>query len=122
MIIDFHIILIVLIFILLDIISGVSQAVKNHTLSSTVMRDGIYHKLGYILILTLAATCEFATSHIDLGFDAPIILPCAIMISTTEILSIIENIERLNPELANTGIFQLLSQNKMRRKDDIDDE
>ena len=40
--------IIVALFIAIDIVSGITQAVKNKTLSSRVAREGIYHKMGYI--------------------------------------------------------------------------
>lgn len=108
-------------FILLDILSGVTQAVKNKTLSSQVMREGIYHKLGYVLVIALAMLCEWSMQYLELGFTAPITIPCVVMICLTEIISIIENVEKITPELAKTGIFELLSQNKKRRFDDDDE-
>lgn len=118
MILDYQVIVITLAFILLDIISGIGQAVKNKTLSSTIMRQGIYHKLGYALIMALAALMEYSTIYLDLGFEPPLFMPTCVMICLTEILSIVENIEHLNPQLKDSGIFSLLSQNKKRRIDD----
>ena len=117
-VIDYHVFLIVFLFILLDILSGVTQAVKNKTLSSVVMREGIYHKMGYVIILALATLAEYSVSYMDLGFTTPLIMPCSVMICLTEFVSIGENIERINPDLAGTGIFKLLSSTKNRRKDD----
>ena len=118
MIFDIYSFVVVFLFILLDILTGVTQAVKNKTLSSNVMREGIYHKLGYVFVLLTATLCEYGMSYLDLGFTAPIIVPCMIMISLTELVSIVENISRITPELANTGIFDLLSSNRNRRADD----
>lgn len=118
MVVDYHIFLIVFLFILLDILTGVTQAVKNKTLSSVVMREGIYHKAGYILILALALLAEYSVNYMDLGFTTPLVVPCSVMICLTEFVSISENIERITPELAGSGIFKLLSTTKKRRSDD----
>lgn len=118
MVVDYHIFLIVFLFILLDILTGVTQAVKNKTLSSAVMREGIYHKAGYVLILALALLAEYSVNYMDLGFTTPLVVPCSVMICLTEFVSISENIERITPELAGSGIFKLLSTTKKRRKDD----
>lgn len=120
MVIDYHVYLVVFLFILLDVLSGVTQAVKNKTLSSETMRQGIYHKLGYVLIIALASLCEYGVLYLDLGFETPLVIPCSVMICLTESLSIVENIERINPELSDTSIFSLLSSNKNRRKNDED--
>lgn len=118
MLVDYHIFIIVFLFILLDILTGVTQAVKNKTLSSIVMRNGIYHKMGYVLVLALAVLAEYSVNYMDLGFNTPLIVPCAVMICLTEFVSISENIERITPELADSGIFKLLSSTKKRRSDD----
>lgn len=118
MVVDCNVFLITFLFILLDILSGVTQAVKNKTLSSVIMREGIYHKLSYVIAIALSALIEYGVLHMDLGFTTPLLMPVCVMICLTEIVSIVENVERLNPELANTGIFALLSQNKKRRNDD----
>lgn len=118
MVVDYHIFLIVFLFILLDILTGVTQAVKNKTLSSVVMREGIYHKAGYVLILALAILAEYSVNYMDLGFTTPLVVPCAVMICLAEFVSISENIERITPELAGSGIFKLLSTTKKRRNDD----
>ena len=122
MYLDYHQLTIVALFIIMDIASGIAQAVANHTLSSEKMRRGIYHKLGYIMVIALAILCEYATMHLDLGFTAPLITPCVVMISLTEIVSIIENIQNLNPEIGDIGVFQLFANNKKRRKDDNDEQ
>ena len=118
MIVDYHIFLIVFLFILLDILTGVTQAVKNKTLSSVIMREGIYHKAGYVLILALALLAEYSVNYMDLGFTTPLVVPCSVMICLTEFVSISENIERITPELAGSGIFKLLSTTKKRRNYD----
>ena len=56
---DYHIFIVVAMFILLDMISGVMQAIKNKNVSSTVMRDGLIHKLTFVMAVALAYTCEY---------------------------------------------------------------
>lgn len=118
--IDYHTLLIPALFVLMDILTGVLQATKNKTLSSTVMRQGIYHKLGYCLTIALAALCEWGVIFLDLGFTTPLVTPACVMISLTEIISIIENISRINPEIATIGVFDLLGENRNRRANDKD--
>ena len=112
MIVNYHVLGITALFILLDILSGVTQAVKNKTLSSKIMRQGIYHKLGYMLIMALAALAEYSVLYMDLGFQTPLLVPSCVLICLTETVSIVENIELINPELKGTGIFYWLKQNK----------
>ena len=116
--IDYHTLLIPALFIFMDMLTGTLQAMKNKTLSSTKMREGIYHKLGYCLSVALAGLCEWGVIFLDLGYTAPLVTPICIMISLTEIISIIENISRINPEIANIGVFDLLGENRNRRTAD----
>ena len=112
MIINYYAFAITFGFVLLDILSGITQALKNKILSSETMRNGIYHKLSYVLVLALASLAEYSVNYMDLGFSTPLITPCAVMICLTETISIVENIEKINPELTGTGIFKLISSRK----------
>ena len=121
MIYDAHVFVIVGIAILLDIATGLAQAFYNRVLSSEKMRSGIYHKLSYIFAVSLALFIEYATAHIDIGYTIPIFTPTCAYIVLTELVSIIENIKKLNPELETSGIFNLLSSNQNRRSTDKKD-
>lgn len=117
---DYHIFAIVAAFIVLDVISGFSQACVNHTVDSSVMRRGLWHKAAYILAIALAIVCEYSTGYLDLGFTMPIIAPTCGFISATEIVSIIENLGKLNPEIGNSKLLDFFSLNKNRRENDND--
>ena len=93
--------IVVAIFIAIDIISGLIKAFYNKSFSSNIMRQGIYHKITYILIIIVAITCEYASNNIDLGFDLPLIKPTCAYITVCEFMSILENISAINPELSN---------------------
>ena len=116
--VDYHIYLVTALFILMDVVTGTTQAAKNKTLSSQKMREGIYHKLGYVIIVVTAALLEYAVTYLELGFNTPLIIPTCAMIVLTESISILENAERINPELTEAPLFSLLSNNKKRRSDD----
>lgn len=116
--IDYHTLLIPALFIFMDILTGVVQAIKNKTLSSTIMREGLYHKLGYVLTVALGGLCEWGIIFLDLGFTTPLVMPICVLICLTETLSIIENISRINPDLATIGIFDFFSKNRTHRADD----
>lgn len=116
--VDYHMFAIVAGFIILDIISGFSQACVNKTVSSTVMRQGLWHKLAYVLVIVLALLCEYSTYYLELGFEVPITIPVCAFICATELVSIIENIGQINPDIANSKLLDYFSQNKQRRSDD----
>lgn len=105
--IDYHLLVIVSIFIILDIISGIAQAVKNKNISSKIMRAGLWHKFSYVLIISLAYLCEYSTIYLDLGLDIPIANTVISFIVITELTSVIENVKRLNEDIAKSKIFDL---------------
>lgn len=99
--------IIVLLFIVLDIITGVTQAIQNKDVSSSKLRQGAFHKFSYILILTLAYLIEYSMGFVDLGFNIPIVNGVCIYLILTEIVSIMENIIKMNPGLENSKIWDL---------------
>lgn len=104
---DWHIAAFAMVFISLDLLTGLAQAVANKTVSSTKMRDGLWHKCGFVLTMLLAALIEWAMQYIDLGFTLPLFVPVCMFIMLTEIVSIFENICELSPELADSKLARL---------------
>lgn len=106
---DWHIAAIVAAFVVMDLATGVMQAVANKTLDSTKMRAGLWHKCGFIMTVILAALVEWAMQFVDLGFTLPLFVPVCVFITLTEIVSIFENVCMLSPELANSKLAQLFN-------------
>ena len=104
---DWHITAFTLGFIAMDLLTGFAQAVANKTLNSTKMRNGLWHKSGFMLTMLLAALIEWSMQYIDLGFTLPLFVPVCMFIMLTEIVSIFENICELSPELAGSKLAQL---------------
>lgn len=101
---NWHITAFALGFIALDLLTGFTQAVANKTVNSTKMRDGLWHKCGFVLTMLLAAMIEWTMRYIDLGFTLPLFVPVCVFIILTEIVSIFENICKLSPELAGSKL------------------
>lgn len=112
MTISIQIIIIVFIFIVLDFISGIIKAVKEQNLDSTKMREGLFHKLGFILAIILAIAIEYAMLHMELGFTIPVADGVCIFIVLTEIVSILENICGINPKLNNNAFLKIFGREK----------
>lgn len=106
---DWHIAAIVAAFVVMDLATGVMQAVANKTLDSTKMRAGLWHKCGFIMVVVLAALVEWAMQFVDIGFTLPLLVPVCVFIILTEIVSIFENVCKLSPELANSKLAQLFN-------------
>lgn len=94
----------------LDVLFGFVQAVKNGSVDSTKMRDGLFHKLGFIGAIVVAYLCEYALLYIDLGFSAPIVVPVCSFIILTELVSVLENLVKLTPELGDAKFMKIFGQ------------
>jgi toxin secretion/phage lysis holin len=94
-------------FILMDIVTGIVQAIANKELESGKMRSGLYHKLAFIFAMVLGYLCEFACGYMELGFAIPLATPVCVYVCLTELVSIVENIIKLNPELKDSKLWDL---------------
>ena len=102
-----------LILSVLDIITGWLQAVVNRSFSSTKMREGLLHKIVLVLIITLAVVIQGFATHIgDTGWAIPLIYPVCIYIAIMEVSSILENIKKAYPELADSPLFRLFENDR----------
>ena len=98
--------IIVALFIVLDVITGLLKAFKNKDYSSTYMREGLYHKCGSILCIVFSSLVEYTQRYIDIGVNIPIIKAICGYIIIMEISSIIENICLLNPDILPDKLTQ----------------
>ena len=96
-----------LVFNILDIATGFTAAIANQNVSSSAMREGLFHKLGFIFALILAALLQYASGLLDLGTEIPTLGAVAVFVILTEAVSILENIAEMNPALANNGFFKI---------------
>lgn len=111
----------VLAFIALDVVTGFAKAAHNREISSTAMRQGLYHKVGMIGALALAYLCQLATIALDLpeGFNA-VYAGVAVYLVLVEVASVLENLCELSPELASSPIAALVG-SKPSEGGDADD-
>lgn len=109
-------IILVLILIVIDVISGITAAFMKKTIDSSVMRRGLLHKASYILVILLAGTLEWAVSvggpALGVGLDLPIVVPTCIYLGLTEISSIGENLSQIDPSLRSAPVFSVLGRVK----------
>lgn len=103
---------IVLVLILFDIVAGVVAAAKNHTLDSSVMRDGLFNKVGEILLLLLGVFCNLILEtypFTQLGIPSEVAYAVAVYIAGMEVLSILENICKVNPDLPVAKVLAIFN-------------
>lgn len=106
---DIHwaIIVIACCFMLLDLVTGFTQAVVNHCVDSTKMKQGLWHKCGFLLAMIFGCLCEYAMSYVDLGFTLPIQDAVCMFIILTEIVSNLENLGKISPELTDNKFMSI---------------
>lgn len=98
-------------FVILDIFSGVAAAYARREIESPKLRQGLWHKVGYVFVLFCSMIIEWAMNNgMDLGFNLPLVTPICVWISLMEIVSTLENAAKINPELANIPGFERLKQ------------
>lgn len=100
-------IIIALVLNLFDLIVGIVGALKNHDLQSAKMRDGFFKKLGFVFCYCLAFLIDTRGYLIGLQISVNIVPIIVLYVSTTEIVSIIENICKINPDLIPDKLKQL---------------
>lgn len=101
---------IVCVFVLLDVVSGLAAAIKNKELSSSVMHEGLYNKLGEILLLVVAmfvASILEVYPFTQLGIPPEVTYLVDLYITLMELVSILENICKLNPNLPIAKILDI---------------
>ena len=86
-------------FIAFDVITGLLYAVKRKKWKSSIMREGLFHKMALIIFIALAVFCDYGQQFLDLGFKLPITNAVLVYISIMEIGSCKENLDKLNPEI-----------------------
>jgi toxin secretion/phage lysis holin len=110
--VDMWEVLIPLAFMVLDIVTGIVKAVAKKELNSSKMRDGLFHKGGFIIALVAAILCEAAMQHMDLGFDVPLLTTASTYVVLTELTSILENVSVINPELGGSKLMSIFHSSK----------
>ena len=101
---------------LLDYLSGTAAARKAGEWSSSIAREGVWHKLGEIFAVLVAALCDIAlkivvSSGLDLGIELPTLVTPIVLLwyIITELGSITENAEKMGapvPHWIKKGLKQ----------------
>ena len=86
-------------FILADILTGLIAAVRNGEYKSSVMRVGLWSKLGEVAAILLSVLCEWALPIMNVDIQLPIIEGVSGYICIMELGSCVENITKISPEL-----------------------
>lgn len=111
----------VLIFIIIDYITGVINAALKKSISSRKMREGLGHKATYIILLSVCYTIDTIQLNTELNLPTNLfpIVSCGILL--IELTSIIENICEINPELKQANFMYIFEKNNTETKEKNDE-
>lgn len=91
--------IVALIFIVFDVLTGWLKALITATTNSSVMRTGLMRKVGELLAVIFGYVCQFCLPMIGVHVDVPFAGAIATYIVLMETASVIENICAINPNL-----------------------
>lgn len=100
------------ILIIMDIVCGTVAAMRNRELCSSIAREGMYNKIGeaMFLLIGIIANEILAMPPFDgLGISPDIAYLVAAYIAWMELVSILENICKINPELPFAKILLMFN-------------
>ena len=106
---DHRYIVVTLIFIIFDVVTGVMQALINGTFKSKLMRVGGLHKLTLMVVLAFGVALDYSQTLVELGFNFPCLKTIAAYITFMEILSIVENLNSAFPGALPKTIIKMLN-------------
>lgn len=101
-------------FIVFDMVTGLVKAFMKKEYTSTIMREGLFHKVGSILCVMFGVLVDYAQSFLDLGISLPVTEVICSYIILMEVGSIIENVCGINPDIMPDklkGFFSKLNGN-----------
>lgn len=119
---NFTIFVVAITFILLDIATGIIVAILQRNFSTTIMRKGLGHKLGYLFVMCAVAILQVGmmepSFHVE--FDFPVFNVVCAFVIFMEFMSVMENACLLNPQLNNL-VGKFLAQNNYGDTEEVDE-
>ena len=91
----------VLAFILAVILTGLVKSLYEKDFKSSVMRQGLFHKAGELMVLGLLYGVEYAAPMLGITFELPTFRAGACYCILMEVGSIIENIKPFTPAISS---------------------
>lgn len=92
-------ILVALMFNVMDLVLGILSAIRLKEIKSSKLRDGLFKKVGFIACYFLAFVMDNFGKQVGFSLGTPILPVIITYVCTTELVSIIENISKINPDI-----------------------
>lgn len=101
---EFYIIVMPMVMACLDLVSGYLAAMHNGEVNSSVMFEGMFKKLSEVLAIVVAKATEFAitvfgAAELGINTSIPVCTAVCIFITVYELVSVVENIGKMNPAI-----------------------
>lgn len=107
----YYSIVIALVFNALDLLTGIVASVKNKEVKSSKLRDGLFKKVGFMFCYFVGWLVD--TQGYRVGFNITNVLPIILLYAcTTELVSIIENICKINPDILPEKLLEIFNLKK----------
>lgn len=107
----------VLIFIIIDYITGLINSALKKSISSQKMREGLGHKATYIILLSVCYIIDTMQINTSLNLPTKLFPIVSYGILLIELTSIIENICEINPELKQANFMYIFEKNNTETKE-----
>ena len=91
----------------LDLLTGFISAFKNKQIQSSKLRDGLFKKVGFIFCYFVAWVIDNYGLTVGFHFDFAILPVILFYVCTTELVSILENISKINTDILPDKLMQL---------------
>ena len=94
-------VIIVLVAIAADIVTGLIAALYKREFASSVMREGLFHKVGEVCAVALLYGMEWAQPIIGIDTGLPLFTAGCGYLVLMELGSVLENLSKFTPGLDN---------------------
>lgn len=91
-----------------DFLTGLVKGVKQKNISSSKMRDGLFKKCGYLILYIVCYMIDKYGTDIGLNLSFHTLTPVICYAVITEIISILENVHGINPDIIPEKILEIL--------------
>ena len=104
--------LVTLVFNGLDLITGIIGAIRGgEQIKSSKLRDGLFKKVGFVFCYALGVLINYAENLLTLPFGVDLVPVICTYAVITEVVSIIENISKINPDILSDKLKKLIGYN-----------
>lgn len=100
-------ILLALIMMAGDVISGFIAAAINNEVKTSKMRTGLMHKMLMMLIIAISWCLEYFSAQMGLQTDLPLCVCVCFYLAIMDLLSILENVCKGYPEFRDSKVYRL---------------